>query len=64
LLIARRLRWPWPLLFGLIVLPCPLRDVVYDFIGNRRYRWFGTRDYCVVSQSGEEHRFLTDKEAC
>lgn len=60
--IARRLRWPWPLAYGLIVIPRPLRDRVYDFVGGRRYRWFGKRDYCVISQPGQEHRFLVDEE--
>lgn len=60
--IARRLRWPWPLAYALIVIPRPVRDGVYDFIGRRRYRWFGKRDYCVISQPGEERRFLVDEE--
>src|SRR5258708_33596310 len=28
--IARHLRWPWPLLSTLIVVPSPLRDALYD----------------------------------
>jgi predicted DCC family thiol-disulfide oxidoreductase YuxK len=56
--IARLLRFPWWLGYGLIVIPRFLRDAVYDFVGRRRYRWFGTRDYCLVSQPGYERRFI------
>ena len=45
--IARRLAWPWPLLSIFMIVPPPLRDVVYRFIARRRYRWFG-RDECLV----------------
>ena len=37
--IARRLRFPWPLLWGFIVLPPFLRDLGYDLIARNRYRW-------------------------
>ena len=43
--IARRLRFPWPLLAVLlVVVPSDLRDAVYDLIARNRYRWFGRRD--------------------
>jgi len=44
--VARRLSGLWSLLFGLVVIPRPVRDYVYDFIARRRYRWFGRRDQC------------------
>jgi predicted DCC family thiol-disulfide oxidoreductase YuxK len=37
----RYLRFPWPLLFALIVIPPLLRDPVYNLIAHNRYRWFG-----------------------
>ena len=57
--IARRLRFPWPLLYVLIAVPRPLRDCIYDFIARRRYRWFGTRDSCMVPTPELRERFLT-----
>jgi predicted DCC family thiol-disulfide oxidoreductase YuxK len=39
--IARRLRWPWTLFFGLIVVPRFVRDFVYALVARNRYRWFG-----------------------
>lgn len=37
----RYLRFPWPLLYALIVIPPFLRDPVYNFIAHNRARWFG-----------------------
>jgi len=58
LLTAKRLDGLWPLLSALIVIPRPLRDAVYDFIGNRRYRWFGKRDVCWRPDPDLAGRFL------
>jgi predicted DCC family thiol-disulfide oxidoreductase YuxK len=57
--IARRLRFPWPLLYALIIVPRPLRDAIYDFIARNRYRWFGKRDTCMVPSPELRARFLT-----
>ncbi len=46
--IARRLRFPWNLLYGFIVLPRFIRDGAYKFIASRRYSWFGKRDTCYL----------------
>jgi predicted DCC family thiol-disulfide oxidoreductase YuxK len=56
--VARRLQQPWPLLFAFIVVPRPLRDLVYDFIGKRRYRWFGRKDECWIPNAALRARFL------
>lgn len=39
--LLRHLRFPWPLLYVLIVVPPFLRDPVYNLIAHNRYRWFG-----------------------
>ena len=56
--IARGLTFPWPLLYGLVIVPRCLRDWVYDFIAARRYRWFGRRDVCMVPTPELRQRFL------
>jgi predicted DCC family thiol-disulfide oxidoreductase YuxK len=56
--IARRLRFPWPLTYALIVAPRPLRDLIYDAIARHRYRWFGKRDACMVPTPELRKRFL------
>ncbi len=56
--IARRLTFPWPLLWALMIVPRPLRDRVYDLIARRRYRWFGKRAACMVPTPELAARFL------
>jgi len=56
--IARGLTFPWPLLYGFVVVPRFIRDRVYDFIAARRYRWFGRRDVCMIPTPDLRRRFL------
>lgn len=41
-----------------IIIPRPIRDAVYDFIGKRRYRWFGKKDQCWLPDESLKKRFL------
>ncbi|NBC06848.1 MAG: DUF393 domain-containing protein [Bacteroidetes bacterium] len=57
----RATRWlsgAWPLLYGFIVLPRPLRDAVYDWIARNRYRWFGKKEQCMIPSPELKSRFL------
>lgn len=56
--IAGYLRFPWPLLGLLLIVPRPVRDAVYDAVAHRRYRWFGRRNACVVPAPELKTRFL------
>jgi predicted DCC family thiol-disulfide oxidoreductase YuxK len=57
--IARHLRWPWRVLAAMaVVVPRPLRDVVYRWIARNRYRWFGKSDVCRVPTPELRERFL------
>lgn len=56
--IARRLESPWPLLYGAIILPPPLRDALYDWIATRRYNWFGRQTQCRRPTPDVKERFL------
>lgn len=58
--VLRRLPMPWPLLYGLIVVPAFIRDFAYDFFARRRYRWFGRKDECMVPAPEVSERFLVD----
>jgi predicted DCC family thiol-disulfide oxidoreductase YuxK len=35
-------------------------DPIYDFIGNRRYRWFGQKSECWIPDEALRVRFLDD----
>jgi predicted DCC family thiol-disulfide oxidoreductase YuxK len=56
--ILRRLRFPWPLAYGVVIVPRFIRDRVYDLIAARRYRWFGRRESCMLPTADLKRRFL------
>jgi predicted DCC family thiol-disulfide oxidoreductase YuxK len=55
---ARRLSGAWPLLYGFIIIPRPIRDLVYNWIARNRYRWFGKKDQCMIPSPELKARFL------
>jgi len=57
--IVRRLRWPWPAIGILVVVPRALRDLVYDWVARNRYRWFGKRESCMLPSADDAARFLS-----
>ena len=56
--IARKLRFPWPVFYALIVVPRWLRDAGYDWIARHRYHWFGKREACMMPTPELRKRFL------
>lgn len=56
--ISRRLSGAWPLVSGLVIVPRPLRDLVYRWIAANRYRWFGKSETCRVPTPDLRARFL------
>ena len=48
----------WRLFSWLLVVPRPLRDVVYRLVSHYRYAWFGKFDVCKLPDPGTRHRFL------
>jgi predicted DCC family thiol-disulfide oxidoreductase YuxK len=58
LLLARRLPWPWPLLYVFRLCPRSLRDAIYSWIARNRYRWFGRRESCMLPTAEGSARFL------
>jgi predicted DCC family thiol-disulfide oxidoreductase YuxK len=58
--IARRLAGAWKLLYALVVVPRPLRDLVYKWIARNRYRWFGKAEVCRVPTAALRARFVDE----
>ena len=48
LMIAIRLRFPWPLLGVLFIIPLFVRDGLYKMVARNRKRWFGERSTCYI----------------
>lgn len=58
LYILKLLGGAWAAAYIFIVIPRPLRDWVYDFIGSRRYKWFGKTERCWLPEQDVSDRFL------
>ena len=56
--IAAGLDGALPLLQAFLAIPPALRDTVYDYVAQNRYRWFGTRETCRLPTPDERARFL------
>jgi predicted DCC family thiol-disulfide oxidoreductase YuxK len=56
--IARRLGFPWNAVYGLILVPRPIRDAIYDVVARHRYRWFGKETVCRLPTADERRRLL------
>ncbi|EFM12448.1 putative thiol-disulfide oxidoreductase DCC [Paenibacillus curdlanolyticus YK9] len=61
--VLRGLDGGWPLLFGLIIIPAPIRDFVYRRIAKWRYRLFGRADACLLPSIAGQSRFVDDIES-
>ncbi len=56
--ILKKLGGIWSLLSIGRTIPLPVRDAVYRFVANNRYRWLGKRDTCRLPTPDEQARFL------
>lgn len=58
--IAAKLGGVYRLLSPFRYLPRVLRDFAYDFVAERRYRWFGKKDRCAMpdTDGNPQARFL------
>ena len=57
--IAQHLGGLWQLASLALWVPAPLRDAVYTFIAQNRYRWFGKQESCWLPTPELKNRFLT-----
>lgn len=56
--VARQLGGMLPLAYVFIIVPAFIRDAVYRFVGNNRYRWFGKKESCMLPTPALKARFL------
>ena len=56
--VCNKLGSLWPLMNVFLIVPSPIRDVVYDWIAKNRYKWFGKRDTCRLPTAEELALFL------
>lgn len=47
------------LMYFFIIVPRPIRDVVYNFIAKNRYKWFGEKESCMIPTPELKARFVS-----
>lgn len=62
LYILKDLGRGWSVFSVLLIVPTPIRDLVYRIIARYRYRWFGKRTQCMIPSPELRERFLADPE--
>ena len=55
---VRHLSGLWPLLYVFVIVPRPIRDWVYNWVAQNRYRWFGKREACMMPRPEWKERFV------
>lgn len=56
--IAKNLGGLWSWLYVFIIIPKPLRDMIYRWIAKNRYKWFGKQESCWVPTLDLKSRFI------
>jgi len=56
--VTKKLKGLWPLLYGCIIVPPFIRNAVYSFIANNRYKWFGKKETCWLPAPELKDLFL------
>ena len=58
--ILKHLRPPWSWFALLGVVPSPIRDLLYRWVADNRYAWFGRKDDCFLPPLAARDRFIQD----
>jgi predicted DCC family thiol-disulfide oxidoreductase YuxK len=56
--ICRNLSGAWRWLYLFIIIPRPIRDLLYTILAKNRYQWFGKQAHCMVPTSEIKQRFI------
>jgi predicted DCC family thiol-disulfide oxidoreductase YuxK len=57
--IAKHLSGAWPALYILKIIPSFMRDILYTWVSNNRYQWFGKEDACMIPTPELKSRFIS-----
>lgn len=56
--ISRDLSGGYSFLKNFLFIPESLRDGIYDFVANNRYKWYGKKESCMVPTAELKTKFL------
>jgi predicted DCC family thiol-disulfide oxidoreductase YuxK len=58
LIITKHLGFPRNLMTIFLIIPPFIRNWVYDYIAQNRYKWYGKRKSCMIPTPGLQKKFL------
>lgn len=58
--ITKKLDGLWKLLYVFMIIPKPIRDLIYNLFAKNRYNWFGRKKSCRIPSKFEESRFISE----
>lgn len=56
--VAKSLGLPTNILSIFLIVPTGIRNWVYDFIANNRYKWYGKKESCMIPTPELKSKFL------
>ncbi|WP_010098286.1 thiol-disulfide oxidoreductase DCC family protein [Ornithinibacillus scapharcae] len=56
--VCKGLSGLWKVLYVFIIVPKPIRNLVYECIARNRYKWFGKRESCMIPTPDMRDRFI------
>lgn len=56
--ICKHLNGLWKVFYVFKIIPKTLRDILYKFVANNRYKWFGKKESCTIPSPEMRNRFL------
>lgn len=56
--LVQYLPFPWPIIRVGLIVPCSVRDWLYNLIARNRYRLFGRRTVCFTPSPAQASRFI------
>ncbi|HXN06243.1 MAG TPA: DCC1-like thiol-disulfide oxidoreductase family protein [Nitrospiria bacterium] len=59
LMVIKRLKFPWAILYALTIIPKPIRDLIYSLIARNRHRLFGKSEACRVPNPDFKTRIVS-----
>ena len=56
--VAKTIGGIWSLAYVFIIIPKFVRDAIYNWVAQNRYRWFGKKESCMIPTPELRSRFL------
>ncbi|MDF2065388.1 DCC1-like thiol-disulfide oxidoreductase family protein [Bacillus sp. Cr_A10] len=56
--ICKHLKGLWKVFYVFKIIPKTFRDILYKFVANNRYKWFGKKESCTIPSPEMRNRFL------